>query len=343
MALAYAPGAVADENVAIAGVEIIDPTGQPLGTAKPGFNVVVRTTLVNHQLPEKHLSCIEISSPGLFFGKPKTCIPLNKVAYPTKNETLVQVKEGAANGPHTITVNLTPGKPDGVGTDTKTATLTVTDGAAVPPGNPPPVPPGTTECDPVTIEAQGYRNGRTKGLEDGRKDGFADAYKQSYDDASKSRQGLTADECKALEGKGYTAGYTKGYETGFEEGKAKGGKAGQKEGKEDRRKGTSQNVAITNMVLNAEGVVGGELDCAQGLKVTARLTGSAAGTVRYHWEGQKASGTVTFAAPQEAQQVTHTVVVPNPPPGPVTAAIVIDSGPSKGQSKSLDVPVTCKK
>lgn len=200
----------------------------------------------------------------------------------------------------------------------------------------------------MKIEAQGFRNGQVEGLKDGREDGYADAYKKSYDDAFKTKQGLTADECKALEAKGYTEGYKKSYETGFAEGQKQGGKEGKKEGKEDRRKGnTSRNVVIGTLAVTAT-PASGEVDCTKGVTFTATLAGTGTGTVRGHWErssGAKVSTTVEFGGTgSDSKTVTDQAAIPA---GATTATVsekfVIDNGPSKGKTATADASVTCKK
>ncbi|MEU3723895.1 hypothetical protein [Streptomyces sp. NPDC031705] len=200
-------------------------------------------------------------------------------------------------------------------------------------------------CDGAKAETTGYRLGRTEGLKDGREDGFADTYRKSYDDAVKKRPGLTADECKAVQDKGFADGYKVGYEEGFKEGKAKGGKVGKKEGEEDRRKGNaSRNVVVSQLQVKAD-PASGEADCAQGIRFTATLVGSGTGTVRYHWErtSGKVSGTVEFAG-DGTKTVTDQAAVPA---GSATATVsqkfVVDSGPSQGKTGQASASVTCKK
>lgn len=199
-------------------------------------------------------------------------------------------------------------------------------------------------CDAATAETTGYRLGRTEGLKDGREDGFADSYRKSYDDTVKKNQGLTADECKALQDKGFTEGYKVGYETGFKEGQAKGGKVGKKDAEEDQRQGnTSRNVVIGQLQVKAD-PASGEADCAQGIRFTATLTGSGTGTIRYHWErpSGKVPGTVEFND-GGTKTITDQAAVPaGATTANLTQKLVIDNGPSKGKSAQATANVTCK-
>lgn len=323
LALVYAPAAVADGDVSITSAEVSGPL-------TPGARTTVKVVVMNHKAPTGQTSCVETKMEG---GGGGSCFDLGAPGTAVTHDGIILVAKDAKPGARTITVNLIPRKVDGVGRDTKTISGTV--GAA------------PSVCDPIALNKEAFGLGHSEGLKDGRVDGFADTYRQSYDDAFKKKPGLTADQCQDFALKAFQNGYGQGYEVGFKEGQAKGGKVGEKEGQEDLQKGnTSRNVTIGQMQVTATPATG-EADCAQGIRFTASLAGSGAGTIQFHWErtSGKVSGTVEFSGgDNEVKTVTDQAAVPA---GATTATLtqkfVIDNGPSQGKTASATADVTCKK
>ncbi|MER5934297.1 hypothetical protein [Streptomyces sp. NPDC002054] len=327
LALAYAPGAAADENVSIESVEAVGPL-------IPGQIAKVNVVVKNHKAPTGQESCTSVGGEAFGDGGLTSCFNLGAPGTSVTHVSNPIVGKTAKPGTTTLNVSLIPRTITGVGRDTKTATATV--------GTAPPA------CNAPELTKDAFRVGHMEGLKDGREDGFADAYKQSYDDAFKQKQGLTAEQCGEIAIAAHRDGYGKGYEVGFKEGQAKGGKVGEKEGKEDLRKGnTSRNVTVIKLTVTPA-PKSGEVDCAQGVTFTGTFFGSGTGTVQFHWErpSGKVPGTIEFADGDAIQpkSVTDQAAVPaGAASATITQKLVIDSGPSKGKSASATANVTCKK
>ncbi|QES50073.1 hypothetical protein DEJ50_21835 [Streptomyces venezuelae] len=327
LALAYAPGAAADENVSITSVEAV-------GELIPGKAAKINVVVMNHKAPTAQRSCVSVGGEAFGDGGLTSCFDLGPPGTSVTHVSTPFVGKTAKPGPTTLNVSLQPRTIQGIGKDTKTAPATV--GAAPP------------ACNPLEINKEAFRVGHEEGLKDGREDGFADSYRQSYDDAFKTKKGLTAEQCTELIIAAHRDGYGKGYEAGFKEGQAKGGKVGEKEGKEDRRKGNvSRNVTVFKLTVTPA-PKSGEVDCAQGVTFTATLVGRGTGTVQFHWErtSGKVPGSIEFtdADALQAKNVTDQAAVPaGAASATITQKMVIDNGPSKGKSATATANVTCKK